>query len=166
MYLNNRLFQFRYATGKDKISLCVAVIAAIGTGASMPLMFIIFSAMTDSFTVFGGLPLCLNSSPNNGSIPINLVPMLDGPKWLTSDIADDCKNPALSDQFCFPNSPTNASWVGVATKNNDTSIVTDEFYCMCFDIDYCSKLTSMPEQELLDDFIYKALEGTELQILK
>jgi len=122
-------------------------------------MFIIFSAMTDSFTIFGGLPQCLNSDFNS-TTPVNLVPMLDASfDWISNNDLVFCKKSTLSDQFCFPNDPSNASWVGVAALNTNETLSKDIFLCMCFNVDYCSSLTNVPKQELLDDFVYKALEG-------
>lgn len=50
--------QFRFATGKDYLLILVGTISAIVHGASLPVMFIFFGDMTDSFVGFGSLEQC------------------------------------------------------------------------------------------------------------
>lgn len=50
--------QFRYATCFDYVCMVVGTISALLAGASLPLMFIIFGDLTESFVGYGKFSAC------------------------------------------------------------------------------------------------------------
>lgn len=44
------IFQFRYATKLDQLFMLIGTLSALGHGALMPLMILVFGELLDSFT--------------------------------------------------------------------------------------------------------------------
>ena len=64
---------FRFASGTDMVLLFLSVLAAIGTGLSMPAMMILFGDLTNGFVGQGLTPEQLNEIRCNFSFYYNLT---------------------------------------------------------------------------------------------
>jgi len=52
------IFQYRYATGFDWLLIIIGTLAAVASGASLPVMYILFGKLTMQFTTYGRYQRC------------------------------------------------------------------------------------------------------------